>query len=127
MTDGKLYARTPPQYANDDWLGSTTELGTGGTEGWNDFQFLFFHPDGTLYGVWNDKFYKGPLPEGISATDWINQAILIGTNGWKAFKFLFFDPEGVLYGVHGDKFYKRLPPTYPHDNWIGSATLVGSG
>ncbi|KAK2567214.1 Tachylectin-2 [Acropora cervicornis] len=124
VTGGKLYSRTPPQYGSDNWLGSATEIGTAG---WNDFKFLFFHPDGTLYGVLNDKFYKGPIPESSSAEDWIAHATLIGTAGWNAFQFLFFDPEGVLYGVHNDKFYKRSPPTFPSDNWIGSATIVGSG
>ena len=126
MTRGKLYARTRPQYGRDKWRRSATKIGTAGKESWTDFQFLFFHPNGTLYGVWNDKFYKGPPPERSSAADWIDQATLIGRNGWNFYKFLFFDPEGVLYGVHGGKFYKRLPPTYPSENWTASATLVGS-
>ena len=78
--DGKFYMRTPPQRASPDWLGTAKEIGT---EGWNDFEHLFFHPDGTLYGVLNDKFYKGPPPQGSSATAWINQATLIGNVGWK--------------------------------------------
>lgn len=44
--DGKFYVRTSPQCANPDWLGTAKEIGT---DGWNDFEHLFFHPDGTLY------------------------------------------------------------------------------
>ncbi|KAL9981919.1 hypothetical protein ACROYT_G010683 [Oculina patagonica] len=214
---GKLYARTPPKYASDNWIGSATVLGS---KGWDDFKFLFFHPDGTLHGVLlNGKFYKGPPPDGSSAADWVAKATIVGTSGfhtsclrkicriywpqkitnkelyqrtgqrdiamvikqrrwrwlghvirkgrdsitrtalrwtpdsgrrkkgrpretwrrtieaemktagktWKELeKFLFFDPEGMLYGVYNDKFYKRLPPAYGSDNWIGTATLVGT-
>ncbi|XP_078363500.1 uncharacterized protein LOC144647587 [Oculina patagonica] len=182
---GKLYARTPPKYASDNWIGSATVLGS---KGWDDFKFLFFHPDGTLHGVLlNGKFYKGPPPDGSSAADWVAKATIVGTSGfhtsclrkicriywpqkitnkelyqrtgqrdiampwkgsngnlwsqpyvpprreedytytgWNGFQFLFFDPEGMLYGVYNDKFYKRLPPAYGSDNWIGTATLVGT-
>ena len=74
-TDGKFYTRTFPQYASDNWLGHATEIGA---EGWNDFKFLFFHPDGTLYGVLNDKFYKGSPPDGESAKDWVAKATIVG-------------------------------------------------
>ncbi|XP_078363202.1 uncharacterized protein LOC144647292 isoform X2 [Oculina patagonica] len=126
---GNFYKRTPPQCGSPNWLGTAKPIGIGG---WNDFNHLFFHPDGTLYGVWDDKFYKGPPPEGSSAFDWKTKASLIGNVGWKDFKFLFFDPDGVLYGVHNttDKFYKRCPPagTPGSDpDWIGNATLLGSG
>ena len=30
VTGDKLYSRTPPQYAKDNWLGSATEIGKGG-------------------------------------------------------------------------------------------------
>ncbi|KAL9985276.1 hypothetical protein ACROYT_G007656 [Oculina patagonica] len=123
-SDGKFYTRTFPQYASDSWLGHALEIGS---EGWSDFKFLFFHPDGTLYGVLNDKFYKASPPDFVSAAEWVAQATIIGTGGWNGFQFLFFDPEGMLYGVHNGKFYKRLPPAHGSDNWLGSATLVGSG
>ena len=96
--------RSPPQCASPDWLGTAKEIGP---DGWNDFEHLFFHPDGTLYSVLNDKFYKGPPPQGSSATDWFNQATLIVNVGWKDFQFLFFDPEGILYGVYNGKLYIR--------------------
>ena len=127
VNDGKFYERHPPQYASDNWLGSATLIGSGD---WNSFQFLFFHPDGTLYGVHNDRFYKGPPPKATgtdAAQDWMNTATLVGTGGWHVFQFLFFDPEGTLYGVANGKFYRRAPPTHGSDNWLGSATLVGSG
>ena len=73
---------TPPQSASPDWLGTAKELGT---DGWNDFEQLSFYPASTLNGVLNDKFSKGPSPQGSSATDWINQATLIGKVGWKGF------------------------------------------
>ena len=58
VKDGKFYVRSPPTFAKDDWLSSATEIGSGG---WGAFSHLFFHPDGTLYGVMNGKFYKGHL------------------------------------------------------------------
>lgn len=124
---GTFYKRSPPQCGSPNWLGTATKIGT---EYWSGFNHLFFHPNGTLYGVWNDKFYKGPPPEGSSAMDWIANASLIGNVGWNAFKFLFFDPDGWLYGVHNtDKFYKGWPPGTPGSDpdWIGNATPLGSG
>lgn len=81
-----------------------------------------------LICVMNDKFYKGPSPQGSSAREWINQATLIGNVGRRCFQFLFFDPDGILYGVYKSKFYKGLPPGFPGTDpkWLGIASLVGS-
>ena len=88
--DGKFYSRNRPQYASDNWLGTATLIGGGG---WANFRHLFFHPDGTLYGVENDKFYKAPPPTEASQ-NWMAEATVIGNAGWDAFQFLFFDPNG---------------------------------
>ena len=103
---GEFYKGTPPESASASWMTSAVRIGT---TGWADFRHLFFHPDGTLFGVVNDKFYKAPPPKGSSSEEWIAQATLIGDGGWESFKFLFFDPEGVLYGVHDDRLYRRDP------------------
>ena len=46
---------------------------------------------------------------------------------WSVFQFLFFDPRGILYGVENGKFLKRAPPKFASDNWLRSATLIGTG
>ena len=61
--DGKLYRRIRPQNSADNWLGRAKLIGGGG---WANFWHLFFHPDGTLYGVLNNKFYKGKPPSRFS-------------------------------------------------------------
>ena len=33
----------------------------------------------------------------------------------------------MLYGVENGRFHKREPPTHAGDNWLGSATLIGTG
>lgn len=121
--EGEFYKRGPPQNASDCWMASISKIGSGG---WNDFHHLFFHPDGILYGVVNDKFYRGPPPRGCSSEEWVEQATLIGKGGWNSFKFLFFDPDGVLYGVKDESFYERAPPSDDEDRWLGSATLIGA-
>nr|5C2N_A Chain A, Beta propeller [Enterobacteria phage L1]5C2N_B Chain B, Beta propeller [Enterobacteria phage L1]5C2N_C Chain C, Beta propeller [Enterobacteria phage L1]5C2N_D Chain D, Beta propeller [Enterobacteria phage L1]5C2N_E Chain E, Beta propeller [Enterobacteria phage L1]5C2N_F Chain F, Beta propeller [Enterobacteria phage L1]5C2N_G Chain G, Beta propeller [Enterobacteria phage L1]5C2N_H Chain H, Beta propeller [Enterobacteria phage L1]5C2N_I Chain I, Beta propeller [Enterobacteria phag len=45
------------------------------------FKFLFFSPDGTLYGVHNDKLYKGTPPTSDN-DNWLARATLIGNGGW---------------------------------------------
>nr|ABL61243.1 Lib1-F12 homo-olgiomeric lectin [synthetic construct] len=90
---------------NDNWMGRAKKIGNGG---WNQFQFLFFDPNGYLYAVSKDKLYKASPPQ--SDTDnWIARATEIGSGGWSGFKFLFFHPNGYLYAVHGQQFYKALP------------------
>lgn len=108
---GEIYKRVPPKSAADHWLGTATMIGRAG---WTHFRHLFFHPDGTLYGVWDDKFYKAP-PLPSASHNWIDGATRIGNGGWNAFQFLFFDPEGVLYGVRGGKLCKQAPPSHSHD------------
>ena len=71
--DGKFYKRPPSQDSSDSWLDRADYIGYGD---WKDFQHLFFHPDGTLYGVLNSKFYKAyilrcmPLIIGSLAPRW---------------------------------------------------------
>ena len=76
--------REPPTAANDNWLGSSTLIGTGG---WDSFQFLFFMADGELYGVNNGQFYKRSAPT-HGGDNWLGSAEVIGTGGWNVFKFL---------------------------------------
>ncbi|XP_078363502.1 uncharacterized protein LOC144647591 [Oculina patagonica] len=125
VVNDEFYKRTPPQYGNDNWIGTATIVGTGG---WKGFQFLFFDPEGMLYGVYNDKFYKR-LPPAYGSDNWIGSATLMGSGGWSGFKFLFFDPQGILYGVEkgSGRFHRRIPPTDPTDNWLGLSTLIGTG
>ena len=121
--DGKFYKGTPPQDASDSWLDRADYIGYGD---WKDFRHLFFHPDGTLYGVLNGKFYKAHPP--LYATDnWLARATLVGSGGWDVFQFLFFDPEGMLYGVTGDFLYKRLPPTDSKDSWLANVLEQADG
>lgn len=79
--------------------------------GWKDSRFLFFDPDGILYGVYNGKFYKRH-PLGFPGTDpdWLGTASLVGSDGWSVFKFLFFDPVGILHGVINGNLYQSSPP-----------------
>ena len=121
---GKLYANSPPSHAHSCWMASASEIGK---TGWEDFRHLFFHPDGTLYGVLNDKFYKGRPPSGSSSEDWIANAELIGKSGWDSFKLLFFDPDGMLYGVEGDKLYKGAPPANSDDANFTDRVTVSPG
>ena len=124
VNTGKFYKRHPPQYASDNWLGTAKLIGGGG---WTNFKHLFFHPDGTLYGVWGNKFYKLPPPisSSASARDWVTEATLVGSGGWDVFQFLFFHPSGILYAVTEGKFYRRLPPTHSQDNWVAWICRTG--
>ena len=121
VNEGQLYKRYPPQNATDNWLATAQLIGGAG---WAYFQHLFFHPDGTLYGVWWDTIVKGPPPTSPSQY-W--QPTIVGRGGWQIFQFLFFHPNGDLYGVTGGKLYRRSPPQHIHDNWHGNAELVGAG
>lgn len=115
---GQFYKGIPPENVSESWLTSAKEIGF---TGWADFSHLFFHPDGTLYGVLNNNFYKAPPPEGRMVESWIIEATLVGNKGWNSFQHLFFDPNGVLYGVTEDKLYKRDPPSNNQDKLIGAA------
>ena len=93
--NGSLYKAQPLTNGPKSWLGEATLMGNGP---WNKFKSLFFHPSGDLYGVYNDKIYKGTPP---AQDGWLARATLIGNAGWNAFKFLFFDNKGLLnYYVH---------------------------
>lgn len=89
------------------------------------FQFLFFDPEGKLYGVIGDKLYSGPLQTNAQER-WLDSAKLLGTSGWSSFNFLFFDPVGILYGLKNGKLHKRSPPTDPTDDWLGTSVLIGT-
>ena len=119
---GKFYERYPPELG-DNWLGTAELIGQGG---WASFRHLFFHPDGTLYGVYSGTFYKAPPPLDGSAVNWLSGATIIGYSGWNDFQFLFFDPNGVLYGVRFGMVLKGLPPTSELERWTGTAHIVGS-
>ena len=115
--------RLPPTDPHDNWIRSATLVGSGG---WSVIQFLFFDPQGILYGVQNGKFHQRS-PPAYASDNWLGSATLIGTGGWDGFQFLFFMADGDLYGVHSDKFYKRSVPTHGDDNWLGSSEMIGTG
>ena len=116
--DGGLYNRPPPT-SGQNWINAATQIGS---TGWDSYKFLFFHPNGLLYGVKDGKIYSGAPPTDPSV-DW--SADLVGGGGWDAFKFLFFDPSGNLYGVIQDKFRKGDPPSLGV-NWVATSQLLGS-
>ena len=76
--------RSPSKDSSDRWLATSTLIGSSG---WNGFQFLFFMPDGILFGVNNGKFYKRS-PPAYASDNWLGSAEMIGSGGWKVFKFL---------------------------------------
>ena len=124
--DGKLY------FVVDDKLymmlpNSTKSYKELAVKGWSAFKFLFFNPEGILYGVENGKLRKRSPPTAPD-DDWLATSTLIGTAGWSDFQFLFFMSSGELYGVYQDKFYKGSPPTQSIDahTWLASSTLIGS-
>ena len=179
MSDGALYHKIPFESYNEDWHNSTKQIGY---PGWQNFSFLFFHPDGdlcgvpksgqsafklvkapppsiaftdqqdwvdgatsvalfnpeafffnflffdpggTLYGVEGDKLYSGQLQSNTQGL-WLDSAKLLGTSGWSSYDLLFFDPEGILYGLENGKLHKRSPPTDPTDDWLGTSELIGT-
>lgn len=83
VVNGKLHKKHSPTAADDNWLGTSTLVGTGG---WNYFQILFFMSDGDLYGVHQGKFYKRSPPT-HSQDDWLGYATLIGSGDWSVFNF----------------------------------------
>nr|ABL61250.1 Lib2-H7 homo-oligomeric lectin [synthetic construct] len=89
----------------------------------SNFKFLFLSPGGELYGVLNDKIYKGTPPTHDN-DNWMGRAKKIGNGGWNQFQFLFFDPNGYLYAVSKDKLYKASPPQSDTDNWIARARVT---
>ena len=68
------------------WIEHATNIVIGG---WADFKFLFFGPDGYLYGALeNGPFLKAPPPT-RGSDNWTPCWSEIGTAGWADFKFLF--------------------------------------
>lgn len=90
-----------------------------------DPQFLFFDPEGKLYGVFGTDLFSGPLQPSTQAV-WFDSAKLLGKSEWNSFEFLFFDPEGILYGLKNGKLHKRSPPTDPTDDWLGTSEVIGA-
>ncbi|XP_053306052.1 tachylectin-2-like [Spea bombifrons] len=123
---GDLYTGHMPSRAVEDWYSAAKRVGKGD---WSKFKFLFFHPDGTLYGATHaGEFYKGPVPTNENVSWLYGQATMIGTYNWNRFDALFFDADGIMYGVTDtDKFLKRSPPTYPEDEWMSTSTTIGDG
>lgn len=106
--DGEFYKRYPPQNKKDSWLGSALKIGTSG---WDNFQHLFFHPDGTLYGVWDGRLHKGPPPT-ITDLNWLNGATLIGFGGWERFPIpVLWSQWGFVWGNRGKALQGISPIT----------------
>ena len=68
-----------------------------------------------LYGVDDEKLYKGQIPSN-SDENWLETAQLVGESGRASFDFLFFDSMEILHGVENGKLHKRSPPTYTGDD-----------
>lgn len=122
---GAFYHKIPCENYSKDWQSSMERIGESG---WNEFQHLFFHPDGDLCGVARDasQLVKAPTPSNPSTLqqDWCKHATTVSDNMGN-FKLLFFDPEGNLYGVKEDKLYMWPLPSNAEDKWLDSPKLVG--
>ena len=86
--DGKLY------FVVDDKLymmlpNSTKSYKELAVKGWSAFKFLFFNPEGILYGVENGKLHKRGPPTAPD-DDWLATSTVTGTVGWNDFQLLFF-------------------------------------
>ena len=123
---GGFYHKIPCENYSKDWQNSMEQIGASG---WNEFDHLFFHPDGDLYGVPRNssELVKAPPPSDPCALkgDWWDDAALV-SNNMGNFKLLFFDPEGNLYGDIDDKLYAGPLPSNAEDLWLDSAKLVGA-
>lgn len=89
---GSFWKGTPPKHANDNWTARATQIGTND---WNNFEHLFFGPDGQLYAVNhknNGTFYRGRAPT-HGYDNWIDNADVdkFGTGNWRNYKFLLVD------------------------------------
>ncbi|OCT96536.1 hypothetical protein XELAEV_18008740mg [Xenopus laevis] len=122
---GELYVGNMQSSATQDWFRCATRVGRCG---WNQFKFLFFHPNGLLYAVtFSGELYRGPPPTN-QCQSWRRTATKIGNFGWNNFEALFFDPRGILYAVtSNDCLVRRSPPTGANDRWLSSSTTVGRG
>ena len=85
VKNGKPHRQSPPANTTDDWLESTTLIGT---LGWSNLN-PFFMSNSQLYGVHQDNFYKGSPPtQGVSSDKWLASSTPIGKGGWNKFVFL---------------------------------------
>ena len=84
---------------------STKAVTLIGNSGWDDFQFLFFDPEGILYGVYDDKLYKleGSVSRSCWRLDWNSNTC--GKTWMVQLQFLLFDPKGILHGVEKGRFH----------------------
>ncbi|KAM3937023.1 uncharacterized protein RB166_003122 [Leptodactylus fuscus] len=124
-----LYRGPLPSTEGVDWFSKAKRVGKGV---WNKFSFLFFHPNGELYGItYQGEFYKGPQPDNENIPWMYEEATQIGvtTHGWATLEALCFDPNGVLYAITtDDKLVKGKPPTkQSYDEWLKTTTMLGEG
>ena len=118
--DGKFYKGSPPQDASDSWLNRADYIEYGD---WKDFWHLFFHPDGTLYGVLNGKFYKTYPP--THATDnWLARATLVDSGGCFPVSVLW--PGGNAVWCYKWFSLQAASPTNRQDSWLASAKRIGT-
>ncbi|XP_015771928.1 PREDICTED: uncharacterized protein LOC107350219 [Acropora digitifera] len=127
VENGKLHKRSPPTDTGDDWLGTSTLIGTSG---WSDFHKLFFMFNGKLYGVYEDSFYKGSPPSSARSTSdqWIASSTLIGEVGWNDFVFLMSPLKLVeLFTRFADaaRVFKDISKTYKF-SVAGMITVVAA-
>lgn len=84
---GTLHRRAPPTDPTDDWLGTSTLIGTD----WRGFRFLFFMSNGQLYAVLQDRenLHKGSPPIKSTPCDiWLASTRIIDEAGFNVFQFL---------------------------------------
>ncbi|KAJ1211554.1 hypothetical protein NDU88_006912 [Pleurodeles waltl] len=122
----EIYKGPMPTNPSKNWFQDTAKR-VGKTD-WGRFKRLFFHPDGTLYGVTHEgELYKGSPPTNENVSWLYTQANKIGNAGWEGFYALFFDPQGILYAVTEDKFVKKSPPTSANEDWFAASQAIGTG
>ncbi|OCT99121.1 uncharacterized protein LOC108719446 [Xenopus laevis] len=123
---GQLYVGNMRSRRNQNWFRCSRRIGR---RGWNQFKFLFFHPNRLLYAVtYSGQLYRGRPPTN-QCQPWRRRiARKIGNRGWNYFEALFFDPKGILYAVtRDDRLVKRYPPSGANDRWLSSSTTIGRG
>lgn len=87
---GPFWKDTPPKYERDNWIARATKIGTND---WNNFEHLFFGPNGHLYAVnykKNGTFHWAPAPT-RGNDNWIARADKFGAGQWKDYKFLLWN------------------------------------
>ncbi|XP_069460524.1 uncharacterized protein [Ambystoma mexicanum] len=121
----ELYRGAMPSCEGKNWFQAAMRVAKSG---WDEFRFILFHPNGTLYAATHDgDFFSGPPPTNENETWMFGLGEKIGNGAWDMFQALFFDPEGVLYGATDYTFVKDLPPGHIGHNWIGHANEIGYG